>query len=175
MLNETAPTPQDVAKILRQTPDVLAAIVANLDDELLSWRPAEDEWCIKEVVGHLIEMDTLAFADRIRLILTEDHPEIPSVNVNKIAAERRDCQRAIGDLLAEFRAERKTAVTFLNTLPPTNLSRTGNFLKYGTFRASDFLYEWPYHDHDHLKQISTNIQTAVWPHLSSTMQHVLKS
>jgi hypothetical protein len=148
-------------------------MLTDVDDALLSWRPAPSEWCIKEVIGHLLEMDTLAFADRIRLILAEDTPAIPGLNVDKIAADRQDDQRPLSELLSAFERERETAVSFLNNLPADQLARTGTFPTNRHFRAADFLYEWPYHDHDHLKQISSIIQTAVWPNLSETMQTAL--
>ena len=170
---DSAPNLKVVAQVLQTTPAVLATMLADLDDALLSWRPAPGEWCIKEVVGHLLEMDKLAFADRIRLILAEDEPTIPGVNVNKIAAERRDNERPLSELLAAFVRERETAVSFLNQLPADQLHRTGTFPTNRHFRASDFLYEWPYHDHDHIKQISDIIRAAFWPHLSETMQRAL--
>lgn len=172
-MTPSIPNPKAVARLLQPMPEVLHTMLAALDDELLSWRPEPGEWCIKEVIGHLIEMDTLAFADRIRLILNEETPQIPGLDVDKIAAERRDDEQPFPHLLNEFRRERETAVTFLNQLPTDNLHRTGTFPTERHFRASDFLYEWPYHDHSHLKQISDIVQTAVWPNLSDTMQKAL--
>ena len=168
------PNPQAVAELIKFTPDVLTSMVAGLDDELLSWRPAQGEWCIKEVIGHLLEMDTKAFGDRIKLILAEDTPAIPGFNVDKIAADRHDDQRPINALLESFRVEREAAVAYLAQLPAEGLSRTGTFPTDRYFRASDFLYEWPYHDQEHIKQISDIIQASVWPNLSETMQKALR-
>lgn len=168
------PSPQAIAEILRATPAVLRTMLAHLDDELLSWRPAPNEWCIKEVIGHLIEMDTLAFGDRIRIILAEDNPEMQSMNVNTIAAARHDDKRPIEELLVAFEQERETAVSYILQLPVDQLGRIGTFPVNRAFKASDFLYEWPYHDHDHIKQISSIVQEHVWPHLSPTMQAALR-
>ena len=173
-MNQSAPNPKAVAKLLQTTPDVLTAMLSHLDDALLSWRPAPNEWCIKEVVGHLLEMDTLAFADRIRLILAEDMPEIPWIDINQIAADRQDDKRPLLELIAAFRDERETAVSYLKQLPSENLSRIGSSNE-RHLRASDFLYEWPYHDYEHIKQISDIMQAFVWPQLSETMQNALGS
>ncbi|MEM7112601.1 MAG: DinB family protein [Chloroflexota bacterium] len=167
-------TPQAVAALLATTPTVVTNLCAGLDDALLSWRPAPNEWCIKEVIGHLLAMDTLAFGDRIRLILSEDTPAMPGVDEKQIAIERRDNERPISELLADFARERETAVSYLQQLPTDQLHRTGTFPVDRHFRASDFLYEWPYHDYDHIKQISDIIQDAAWPHLSETMQKALR-
>lgn len=174
MTTKSSPHPKVIAKRLQTTPAVLTAMLSGLDDDLLRWRPAPNEWCIKEVVGHLLEMDTLAFADRIRLILTEDVPEIPSLDVDQIAAEREDDKRPITELLTTFTQEREKAVEFLNQLSPEHLDRTGTFPVNRHFRASDFLYEWSYHDHEHIKQISDIMRASMWPHLSETMQKALK-
>lgn len=173
-MTEMDPNPRAVANLLRGTPATLTAMLHGLDDGLLSWRPAPGEWCIKEVIGHLLEMDTLAFADRIRLILTEDKPEIPGIDVNRIAAKRHDDQRPLTELMAAFAQERETAVAFLTQLSSDQLTRTGTLPVERHFRAADFVYEWPYHDHAHLRQICGIIQATVWPHMSETMQTALR-
>ncbi|MEM7332894.1 MAG: DinB family protein [Chloroflexota bacterium] len=169
-----SPNPTTVAKLIEKTPAVLKTMLTELDDSLLSWKPADGEWCIKEVIGHLIDMDTLAFADRIQIILDNDTPDMASLDVDEIEAKREDFKRPLAELLLEFEQARETAVAFLMQLPPDQLQRTGVFPVERYFKASDFLYEWPYHDHDHLKQISDIIQASVWGQLSETMQRALR-
>lgn len=38
---------------------------------LATWHPAEGEWCVNEVLGHLIEAEARGFAGRIRQILAD--------------------------------------------------------------------------------------------------------
>ena len=173
-MNSNTPNPKAVANLIKGTPAVLKMMLSELDDTLLSWRPAEGEWCIKEVIGHMIDMDTLAFADRIQIILDEDTPSMESLNVDEIEAKRQDDKRPLSELIESFTKERKQAVEYLNNLSAEHLHRTGTFPVNRHFKASDFLYEWPYHDQEHIKQICDIIQDFVWPNLSETMQKALR-
>lgn len=159
--------------MLQGTPAALEAMLAHLADELLVWRPQPADWCIKEVVGHLIVTDRLAFADRIQLIAVGDNADIPAVFVNQLAAERNDAARPIAALLAEFREGRTAVLPQLTQLTPSQLAKTGTYPKYGTFHAYDFLYEWPYHDQSHLQQIGDILKTYLIPHMSQTMRQAL--
>ena len=66
--------PNRLVDLLEASTTAILAELSALDEEGSSFRPAEGEWCAKEVVGHLIEADTRGFAGRIREI-TEDSGE----------------------------------------------------------------------------------------------------
>ncbi len=64
---------EQIANILRTTPQTLRQTLAAYENSVAQWRPTPDAWCINEVLGHLIEADKYAFAARIELILNEDN------------------------------------------------------------------------------------------------------
>ena len=66
---------EQVAAILRSTPDLLRAQLLPLDPSVLRWRPAPSEWCANEVIGHLIETDLDAFMGRCKTMIDEDYPD----------------------------------------------------------------------------------------------------
>ena len=164
---------QQVVQVLQATPETLRALLHGLDPGLHVWKPEPEEWSINEIIGHLIEGDRFAFAERIRLMLAEDGPEIPGVDVNKLAAQRsdNDCDAfALVDELAKHRVDHVQLVLSLND---EQMARTGHFKKYGTFLVSDFVIEWAYHDYAHMQQILENVKAATWPQFSETMQRAL--
>ena len=56
MHDTTAPlSARDAAALLRSAAATIAAEVRGLPEPLRRWHPAEGEWCVKEVLGHLIE------------------------------------------------------------------------------------------------------------------------
>ena len=57
MSNSAFSDVNQVASLLRSTPSMLRTQLLLLNDEALSWRSAPDDWCIKEIIGHLIETD----------------------------------------------------------------------------------------------------------------------
>ena len=64
----------DVAGLLRAVAAQLAAELGALPEAVVRHHPAAGEWCAKEVLGHLIEVERRGFAGRIRTILAEDRP-----------------------------------------------------------------------------------------------------
>ena len=64
--------------------------------------PAPDEWSANECVGHIIEADRRASADRIRRILDQNGVAEPGWDQLGVAAARRDGERPVAAILAEF-------------------------------------------------------------------------
>lgn len=163
----------NIAGIIHATPYVLRSMLAGIDEVILRWHPDQGVWCINESIGHLIEADEHAFAARIESMLQVEHPEIPRWNANAAATRRQDCNRNTFELLDELAANRQEYARFISQLGPEQLARTGTYRRYGEFRISDFVYEWAYHDHSHLMQISDNIRAYIWPNFAGPMQTAL--
>lgn len=164
---------EQIATILRTTPQTLQHTLAPYDNQIAQWKPTPDDWCINEVLGHLVEADKYAFAARIRLILSEDNPTIPRWSPNKAAKERHDDQKDLHDLLAELTMQRVKSAKFVMNLDMSQLERTGTYPPLGEFKAADFLYEWPYHDFEHIQQILDNLKAHALPLMSETMRSAL--
>ncbi len=164
---------EHIATILRTTPQTLQQTLAPYDNEIAQWHPSPDDWCINDVLGHLIEADKHAFAARISLILSEDNPTIPRWNPNKAAKERHDCAKNVHDLLADLAEQRIKSAEFVMNLDLSKLERMGTYPSFGEFNASDFLYEWPYHDFEHIQQILDNLKAQMLPLMSETMRTAL--
>jgi hypothetical protein len=160
----------EVAGLLQGSLAILRAEVAALPPSLMSWHPAPGEWCVKEVIGHLIEAEQRGFAGRIRIILETTDPQLQAWDQNAVARARRDCEREAVDLLHEFGVLRKEGVALARRLGPDQLARGGHHPKVGYLRVSDLLHEWVYHDRNHLKQILGNVQGCVWPHMGNAQK-----
>ncbi len=164
---------EQIRNILRTTPETLHQVVAGLDTAVLRFHPAPDEWCINEVIGHLIEMDKLAFADRVELILAEERPSFQGLDVNMIAAKRHDCTQDTTKLLHQLTQQRQHYAQWVTQLPADQLNRVLFHSRLGDISAWDFICEWPYHDFDHLKQIANNVKAFIWPNMTDTMRRAL--
>lgn len=164
---------EHIAIILRTTPQTLQQTLAPYDNHIAQWKPTPDDWCINEVLGHLVEADKYAFATRISLILSEDKPTIPRWSPNKAAKERQDCEKNVHDLLAELAMQRVKSAEFVMNLDMSQLERSGTYPPLGKFKAADFLYEWPYHDFDHIQQILDILKAHALPLMSDTMRSAL--
>jgi hypothetical protein len=129
-------------------------------------RPAADEWCANEVIGHLLEAEGRAFAGRIRLILSaaadEPEPELATWDQPTVAAGRRDDLRETEELLAELADLRTESLVLVRSLRPVDLARTGRHPHVGSLAVGDIVHEWVHHDREHLKQLLDVSRSFAW-------------
>lgn len=162
--------PAQVAALLEATCALLEAEVGALGDEEARWHPAPGEWCVNEVLGHLIESERRGFNGRIRLILERDHPTLEPWDQQAVAKERKDCERMAQSLWMEFMGVRHDSLTLVRSLSATDLERSGVHKRVGELRVRDLLQEWVHHDRNHTKQILSNVQSRVWPHMGNAQK-----
>jgi hypothetical protein len=163
-------TPGDAASLLEGALASLRAEVAAAPAVLMNWHPASGEWCIKEVIGHLIEAEQRGFSGRIRSILGATDPQLQTWDQNAVARERRDCERDVHDLLRTFTVLREEGVALARRLGPDTLARGGHHPTVGYLRVADLLHEWVHHDRNHLKQVLANAQSFVWPSMGNSQK-----
>ena len=160
----------DVARLLRASVATLAAEVEALTPGTLTWHPAAGEWCVNEVLGHLIESEGRGFGGRIRIILAGDEPALEGWDQEAVAAARRDCERDARTLVAELRTMREAGARMVEGLREADLSRGGQHPLVGRLTVGDLLNEWIHHDRNHVRQILANVQAAVWPHMGNAQR-----
>ena len=166
----SALSPAEVASLLPVTVSSLRGEIGALPDRVVSWHPAPDEWCVKDVIGHLIEAERRGFAGRIRIILGSDNPTFERWDPPAVARARGDCARPVGALLDELTALRNDSVTLVRDLRPADLDRGGQHPTVGFLRVRDLLAEWVHHDRNHLRQALANVQAYVWPTMGNAQK-----
>jgi hypothetical protein len=162
--------PREVARLLESTATAIRAEFAALSPDALAWHPAPGEWCVKEVLGHLIEAERRGFAGRIRIILAGDEPPLELWDQGAIAHARRDCERPTVAIAEEFATLRQESVAMVGGLSATDLGRGGRHPTVGRLRIHDLLHEWVHHDRNHLRQMLANVQALMWPHMGNAQR-----
>jgi len=160
----------EVANLLPVTVAALRTEVGSLPERVVGWHPAPDEWCVKDVIGHLIEAERRGFAGRIRIILSADSPTFERWDPPAVARLRGDCTKPVTVLLDELIALRQDSVTLVRGLREADLDRSGEHPTVGFLRVRDLLAEWVYHDRNHLRQALANVQTYVWPTMGNAQK-----
>jgi hypothetical protein len=163
-------TPTETAELLKAAAASIRAEVSALPAPLLAWHPATGEWCIKEVLGHLIEAEGRGFAGRIRIILSEHEPTLQVWDQDEVARARKDCEREAGALLAHFIELREAGTVLAAGLTAVDLARGGHHSKVGYLTVADLLQEWVHHDRNHLRQMMANVQAFAWPHMGNAQR-----
>jgi hypothetical protein len=160
-------TPGEVADLLESSGRAFAATLDALTPELASWRPAPGEWCINEVVGHVIEAERNGFAGRITVMLGADEPDLPTWDRDEIIKERNDCARDPKELKRELTEVRRESVKMVRSLRPEQMPRGGQHPQVGRLTVDELLHEWVHHDGNHLRQALGNVQAYVWPNMGN--------
>jgi hypothetical protein len=161
-------TPSEVAGILEASGDAVGRLLTSLPEAVATWRPAPDQWCVNECVGHLIEAERRGFSGRIRIILEGDEPALEAWDAAEVARERGDCERSSDELLREFQALRRDSLHLLRSLQPEHLKRGGIHPQVARLTVDELLHEWVHHDGNHLSQAYANVQAYVWPLMGNT-------
>jgi DinB superfamily len=167
--------PGVVAEMLRAAATTIRAEMAALPADGLAWHPAPGEWCVKDVLGHLIESERRGFAGRIRIILAEDRPALSGWDQDAVARARNDCAREWADVFDEFARLREESVHLVAGLHPADLARGGEHPKVGFLTVGDLLHEWVHHDRNHIRQMLANVQGWAWPHMGNAQRFSLPS
>jgi hypothetical protein len=156
---------KEVAGRIDAAGTAIEAELGSMSEELASWHPAEGEWCVKDVLGHIIHTERIGFAGRIAEILAAEEP---SLRASGDAPP--SCDRNLAEMLAEFREQRTRSVDRLAGLQPADLARAGIHERVGRLTVNDIIHEWVHHDRAHLKQILANVQAYVWPDMGGAQR-----
>jgi rubrerythrin len=62
--------PREIVALLQAAPGELRQALSGVSDEALRWRPADSEWCMKEIAGHMIDIAEL-FCRRVAPVVDE--------------------------------------------------------------------------------------------------------
>jgi hypothetical protein len=160
-------TPDEVAGLLESSGQAFAATLDAITPELASWRPAPGEWCVNEVVGHVIEAERNGFAGRIQVILGAEEPGLPTWDRDQTIKARDDCARDPKELKRELLELRGKSVKLVRSLRPDQMARGGLHPQVGRLTVEDLLHEWVHHDGNHLRQVLGNVQAYVWPQMGN--------
>lgn len=144
--------------VLEATPTGVRALVAALPPALLDAQPIAEQWSVRDVLAHLLHVETVVIRPRIERMLAEDDPLLT-------AAPPPAPMRDVNETLAAWADARAANLPFLRALTPAQLARTARHPRYGTISVRDHVVEWAYHDQDHLRQIAAIIQAALYPEM----------
>jgi DinB superfamily len=164
--------PDEVAALLRAMGENLQNELRALPPEVARWHPGPGEWCALEALGHLIEAERRGFAGRVRQLLDRDGATFQSWDPAEVARTRRDCERDLPALLVELGQLRRESVALIGRVGPADLGRGGEHPTVGRLTIDGLLQEWVHHDRNHVKQIFTNVQQFVFPHMGNSQRFV---
>ena len=131
----------------------LQEATTGLDEEALSWRPAENKWSVREIIAHLADLESNGFAVRLRQVLQEERPLMKAIDTDARARDfgyqGQDVSRNISRLL-EARSEN---IRLVQPALPEAWDRVGIHEHRGPMTLRQILEGMANHDQNHLRQI----------------------
>ncbi|MEX1159079.1 MAG: DinB family protein [Thermomicrobiales bacterium] len=138
--------------LLEATPAVLRELVGRLPVEIVE-APLDRGWSVKQMLAHFVDVEVVAFRDRLRRMVEEERPAIPSIDAMARIDEMGWQARSVESLLDELERERGATCRWLRTLTDGQLTRPGEHDTAGEISVSNVLHYWPTHDMAHLRHI----------------------
>jgi hypothetical protein len=93
---------RDPLDVLAHTPTELEERLKGIDEPVLSRRPREGAWSVKEILGHLGDSEWV-YGYRARIMLSHDEPPIAGYDQDVMVAGMAHNDRPISMLLEELR------------------------------------------------------------------------
>jgi hypothetical protein len=121
---ERASQKGDVLASLPQQIDVICATLGHLTDEQALFRNAPGEWSIKEVMGHLNDVERV-FSYRLLRVSRNDPTVLPGFEQNDYVREAGYDSRSLNDLIQEFEYLRRANVLAISNMSEEATLRLG--------------------------------------------------
>ena len=147
------PVPEVIAALETTLPR-LGQVAEGLGGDHLRRRPKEGEWCIKEIMAHLLDTETALFLPRLRRMVSEDGPTFQPFSPDAWARSADHREGRFTEDLAAFASARRQTIAFLQALPPAAASRLGVSAHFGPVTLAQFATHIVDHDLEHLAQMT---------------------
>lgn len=144
----------EAVAILRRTPAVLRALLADLPEVWTTATEGPGTWSPYDVVGHLIHGERTDWMPRVAHLL-EHGDRVPFPPFDREAMFSASKGRSLGELLdtfADVRSESIARLVALN-LSEADLDRRGRHPEFGVVMLRQHLATWVAHDLGHISQI----------------------
>jgi hypothetical protein len=114
----------DLVTLLREQIIESVALLSGVSPERANYAYAPGKWTIKEVVGHMIDVERV-MSFRALWLARNDKTPLPGFDENQWAPNSNSASRTLGDLLEEFQVVRAATVHLAKHLDAEALARRG--------------------------------------------------
>lgn len=145
---------EDALPVLRRTPTVVRALLADLPDGWTSATEGPGTWSPFDVVGHLIHAERTNWMPRVEHMLRHG-ATVPYPPFDREAMFAASKDRLLSELIETFEQVRSESLRRLDRLglSDADLERQGRHPEFGVVTLRQQLSTWVAHDLGHLSQI----------------------
>ena len=142
----------DLVERFNGFPSVLRAELTGVPEDVLSRRPQDGAWSIKDILAHLCDDARIAH-ERLWKIINLEEPRLEPYDQEQLARDRDAQSQSVNALLDEFAAQRTATVEMLTELVHWNWARAGRHPEFGRMSIRQKVDRKIVHDETHLRQI----------------------
>jgi uncharacterized damage-inducible protein DinB len=132
--------------ILSNTPTRWFNLVQTIPLELLSMKPAPNEWSALDCLQHLVDVERVSTPVRLKALMVGQ--PFPAFNPDDYPAKEASAM----ELVTEFASLRQESLLLLKQATVANLERRALHAEYGMVSMSEFLHHIAAHDLMHTVQ-----------------------
>src|ERR1700694_1418729 len=142
-------------EVLERSPASLRALLDGLDGSWMRGTEGPETFSPFDVVGHLIDGEETDWIPRARIILAQG-PNPRFEPYDRVRHRKRNADRSLGSLLAEFANLRAANVQLLRSwhLTERQLDLPGQHPGLGPVTLRQLLAAWVVHDLGHIAQVA---------------------
>ena len=148
----------DPAEVQAATPALVKSLLEQADSNL-GKRPAEGEWSVLELLGHLADAE-LVVSGRYRWALCEDEPPLVPYDQDRWVAGLRHNEDDPAEVLDEFSALRRANLALWSRLSEAQRRRLGMHAERGPESVDMMFRMLAGHDRFHLDQMRRTLDAV---------------
>lgn len=141
---------------LESFPAQLAQLFEDFPGHFRNWTPASwegipsESFTATEQLCHLRDIEIQGYQVRLRRMIEEENPHLPSIDGYVLAERLRYSEADPSAALESFRAARRETVEMIRDLSKDQLRRSGFFGDYGRITVKGLIHFLASHDQQHL-------------------------
>lgn len=139
---------------LELTADILRALINDMTDDQMHWKPAPGRFSIAETLAHLAHAELYAYNSKYEQFAKEQSPMLEPYDTDGLVERGEYTGKNALKSLADFERQRAVNLTLLRSLPPDCAARTGQHRKVGLIALAELLNECAFHDLGHIRQVA---------------------
>ena len=142
---------QDVLGVLTKQIDEIRSALGHLSDKQARFRNGPKEWSIKEVTGHMIDVERV-FSYRLLRISRNDSTPLSGFEDQDYVREAGADELILNDLISEFEFLRRANILAIKNMPDESTLRRGT-ASGTTIRARALIYMLVGHVEHHMASL----------------------